>query len=42
MKIARFARLGQFIIIFLISSAVAGSKQVIRDFTVGDGMFGIL
>ena len=33
--------LGEFIITFLTSSAVAGSKQVARDFTVGDWMSGI-
>ena len=34
--------LGEFIIIFLTSSAAAGLKQVIRDLTVGDEMSGIL
>ena len=34
--------LGEYIIISLTSSAVDGSKQVIRDFTVGDLMSGIL
>ena len=34
--------LGEFIIIFLTSSAVAGSKEVLRYLTVGDLMFGIL
>ena len=34
--------LGEFIISFLTSSAVASSKRVIRDLTVGDSMTGIL
>ena len=34
--------LGEFIIMSLTSSAVAGSKEIIRDLTVGDLMFGIL
>ena len=34
--------LGEFIISFLTSSAVARSKQVIRDLTVGDLMSGVL
>ena len=34
--------LGELIIIFLTSSAVPGSKQVIRDLTVGYLIFGIL
>ena len=34
--------LGEFIISFLTSSAVASSKQVIHDLTVGDLMSGIL
>ena len=33
--------LGEFIIIFLTSAAVAGSKEIIRDLTVGDLMSGI-
>ena len=32
--------LGEFIISFLTSSAVASSKRVIRDLTVGDQIFG--